>query len=141
MRTKGMGTLSPNFVVNKKRQSGNTFMVNANTELSSYILKIYDYDKDMGMGAFWGWDMKFAMEDNRFYSFEFEHRMEKMRVYVLLHREPVFTNGNPSAQYECYVQDMNDRWKTTNYFTIEQLGKDVFYDNIEGIIENMYINL
>jgi hypothetical protein len=36
---------------------------------------------------------------------------------------------------------MNDRWKTTNYFPADYLVKDKFYESIEQIIENMYINL
>jgi hypothetical protein len=44
-------------------------------------------------------------------------------------------------QYECYVADMNDRWKKTYYFPTDKLVKDKFYESIEQIIENMYINL
>jgi hypothetical protein len=105
------------------------------------IITIQDYNKDINNGVFWGWDMKFALEVDKFYSFEFHKRGDNRCVYVLLHREPVFVDKNQYAQYECYVQDMKDRWKTTNYFTINQLRKDTFYDNIQQIIENMYINL
>ena len=105
----------------------------------SNLLTITNYDKDMGVGVFWGWDMKFAMEANRFYSFEFHNRADGRFVYVLLHREPTTINNN--IQYECYAADMNDRWKTTNYFPADYLVKDKFYDSIEQIIENMYINL
>lgn len=120
MRTKGMGTIYTNKVFNQ-------------------LLTIKDYAKDIDMGVFWGWDMKTAVEHDGFYSFEFHNRENRMYVYVLLHRKPIALDNQ--MQYECYVADMNDRWKTTNYFPADKLVKAKFYESIEQIIENMYINL
>lgn len=116
-----MGTISTNMVFNQ-------------------LLTIKDYNKDIDVGVFWGWDMKTAIEHDSFYSFEFHNRADSRFVYVLLHRKPIVLDKN-QMQYECYVADMNDRWKTTNYFPADKLVKDKFYESIEQIIENMYINL
>ena len=130
MRTKGMGTIATRIVTKLPH-----FL-----QLNSNILTIRDYAKDIDVGVFWGWDMKTAVEHNSFYSFEFHNRADGRYVYVLLHRKPTVLDNN-QIQYECYLADMNDRWKTTNYFPSNGLIKDKFYGSIEQIIENMYINL
>jgi hypothetical protein len=151
MRTKGMGTLSTNLAVIKNRGSGwlQPCIVTAtpkgihphfNDLYNMNILTIKDYNKDIDTGVFWGWDMKNAIENNSFYSFEFHNRADARFVYVALYRNPIVLD-NKQIQYECFISDMNDRWKTTNYFPTDGLLKDKFYESIEQIIENMYINL
>lgn len=127
MRTKGIGTLSSRIL--SKKQIENPTDVN--------LLTIKDYGKDIDVGVFWGWDMKTAVEHDAFYSFEFHNRADSKFVYVLLHRNPIVLHNN-QTEYECYIADMNDRWKATNYFPADKLVKDKFYGSIEQIIENMY---
>jgi hypothetical protein len=130
MRTKGIGTLSSKILT----KLPHFLQPNIN------LLTIKDYSKDIDVGVFWGWDMKTAVEHDSFYSLEFHNRADARFVYVLLHRKPIVLDNN-QMQYECYIADMNDRWKTTNYFPTDKLVKDKFYESIEQIIENMYINL
>ena len=93
----------------------------------------------MGYGVFFGWDMKFAMEDKDFYSFEFEHRVEGKRVYVLLHRTPLIHNKPVAGDfYELYIQDMKDSWKKTMHLEKRQLGKGNFYNIIESVVDEQY---
>jgi hypothetical protein len=130
MRTKGIGTLSSRIL--SKKQIENPTDVN--------LLTIKDYGKDIDVGVFWGWDMKTAVEHDAFYSFEFHNRADSKYVYVLLHRQSMVFDNN-QIQYECYIADMNDKWKTKYYFPTDRLVKDKFYESIEQIIEHMYINL
>jgi hypothetical protein len=97
------------------------------------MITIENYDSDMGYGVFFGWDMKFAMEDKRFYSFEFEHRVEGKRVYVLVHRE-----SKEDGFYEVYIQDMKDKWKKTVHLAPNHLNKSAFYNLIESVIDDEY---
>lgn len=93
----------------------------------------------MGYGTFFGWDMKYAMEDKDFYSFEFEHRVEGKRVYVLLHRNPLIHNKPVAGVfYELYIQDMKDIWKKTMHLEKKELGKSNFYNIIESVIDEKY---
>lgn len=151
MRTNGMGALSTNLAVTKNIGNGwlqpcivtstpNGINSNFNDLYNTNILTIKDYNKDIDTGVFWEWDMKNAVENNSFYSFEFHNRVDARFVYVALYRKPIVLD-NKQMQYECFLADMNDRWKTTNYLTADKLHKDKFYEIIEQIIENMYINL
>jgi len=103
------------------------------------MITIKNYNGDMNYGVFFGWDMKFAMEDSAFYSFEFEHRVEGKRVYVLVHREKyIHTKPVTGDLYEVYIQDMKDMWKTTRHLEKKQLGKSNFYNIIESVIDEKY---
>jgi len=97
------------------------------------MITIENYNSDMGYGVFFGWDMKFAMEDKRFYSFEFEHRVEGKRVYVLIHRE-----STKDGFYEVYIQDMKDKWKKTIHLAPNHFNKSAFYNLIESVIDDEY---
>ena len=87
----------------------------------------------MNYGVFFGWDMKFAMEDSAFYSFEFEHRVEGKRVYVLVHRE-----ATPDGFHKVYLQDMKDKWKKDVCLAPNHLNKSAFYNLIESVIDDEY---
>ncbi len=97
------------------------------------MLTIKNYNGDMNYGVFFGWDMKFAMEDSAFYSFEFEHRVEGKRVYVLVHRE-----ATPDGFYKVYLQDMKDQWKKEFQLAPNHLNKSAFYNFIESVIDDEY---
>jgi hypothetical protein len=97
------------------------------------MLTIKNYSRDISKGVFYGWDMTLATEDDSFYSFEFEHRSEQKRVYVLLHREASY-----SGLHRMYIQDMNDEWKKDVQLTPNKLNKHTFYNFIESIIDDEY---
>jgi hypothetical protein len=99
------------------------------------MITIENYNSDMKHGVFFGWDMEFAMEDKSFYSFEFVHRKDNNRVYVLLHRNE--TNGFKDF-YEVYIADMKDRWKRTVQLDKVHLNKKKFYLWIESVIDEEY---
>jgi hypothetical protein len=96
-------------------------------------LVIQNYNADVGFGVFYNWDMKFALEDKGFYSFEFEHRGDKRRVYVLLHRERTH-----DGFYKVYLQDMKDMWKKDVYLAPNHIAKTQFYNFIESVIDDEY---
>jgi hypothetical protein len=97
------------------------------------MITIKNYNGDMNYGVFFNWDMKFAMEDKSFYSFEFEHRTEGKRVYVLVNRE-----ATPDGFYKVYLQDMKDLWKKTVHLAPNHLNKSAFYNFIESVIDDEY---
>ena len=97
------------------------------------MITIENYNSDMGYGVFFNWDMKYAMEDKSFYSFEFMHRVEGKRVYVLIHRE-----SKEAGLYEVYIQDMNDAWKKTVHLAPNHFNKSAFYNLIESVIDDEY---
>jgi len=97
------------------------------------MLTIKNYNGDMNYGVFFNWDMKFAMEDKNFYSFEFEHRKEGKRVYVLIHREA--TSG---GFHKVYIQDMKDQWKKDVQLATNHFNKSGFYNFIESVIDDEY---
>ena len=87
----------------------------------------------MNYGVFFGWDMKFAMEDGGFYSFEFEHRVEGKRVYVMIHR-----NASSDGFHEVYLQDMKGQWMKTVHLAPNHLNKSAFYNFVESVIDDEY---
>ena len=95
---------------------------NPNFDTRGWLL-IQNYNADVGFGVFYNWDMKFALEDKGFYSFEFEHRVEGKRVYVLLHREKTH-----DGFYKVYLQDMKDMWKKDIYLAPNHIAKTQFYN-------------
>jgi hypothetical protein len=87
----------------------------------------------MNYGVFFGWDMKFAMESEIFYSFEFEHRVEGKRVYVLVNRE-----ASSDGFHKVYIQDMKDQWKKDVHLAPNHLNKSAFYNWVESVIDDEY---
>ena len=99
----------------------------------------------MNYGVFFGWDMKFAMEDSAFYSFEFEHRVEGKRVYVLVHRNKLKSKKRAKHLpingdlHEVYIQDMvSDKWRRTVNLAKTSLNKSAFYNLVESVIDDEY---
>ena len=104
------------------------------------MITIKNYNSDVGHGTFFGWDMKYAMEDKDFYSFEFEHRNEQKRVYVLVHRNKIKDNMPIGEDlHEVYIQDMvSDKWRRTVQLAKNHLSKSSFYNWIESVIDDEY---
>jgi hypothetical protein len=105
------------------------------------MITIKNYNSDVGYGTFYGWDMKYALEDKDFYSFEFEHRNEQKRVYVLVHRNSKKRTKHVVSEdlHEVYIQDMvSDKWRRTLNLTKPQLNKSAFYNWVESVIDDEY---
>ena len=104
------------------------------------MITIKNYNSDVGHGTFFGWDMKYAMEDKDFYSFEFEHRAEQKRVYVLVHRNKIKDNMPIGEDlHEVYIQDMvSDKWRRTVQLARNHLSKSSFYNWVESVIDDEY---
>jgi hypothetical protein len=105
------------------------------------MITIKNYNSDVGYGTFFGWDMKYALEDKDFYSFEFEHRNEQKRVYVLVHRNSKKRTKHVVSEdlHEVYIQDMvSDKWRRTLNLTKPQLHKSAFYNWVESVIDDEY---
>ena len=104
------------------------------------MITIKNYNSDVGHGTFFGWDMKYALEDKDFYSFEFEHINEQKRVYVLVHRNKIKDNMPIGEDlHEVYIQDMvSDKWRRTVQLARNHLSKSSFYNWVESIIDDEY---
>jgi hypothetical protein len=104
------------------------------------MITIKNYNSDLNSAVFYGWDMKYALEDKDFYSFEFEHRNEQKRVYVLVHRNKIKDNMPIGEDlHEVYIQDMvSDKWRRTVQLAKNHLSKSSFYNWIESIIDDEY---
>ena len=109
------------------------------------MITIKNYNSDVNSGVFYGWDMKYALEDKDFYSFEFEHRAEQKRVYVLVHRNKLKSKKRvkhlpiSGDLHEVYIQDMvSDKWRRTVQLAKNHLSKSSFYNWVESIIDAEY---
>ena len=104
------------------------------------MITIKNYNSDVNSGVFYGWDMKYALEDKDFYSFEFEHRAEQKRVYVLVHRNKIKDNMPIGEDlHEVYIQDMvSDKWRRTVQLAKNNLNKSAFYNWVESVIDDEY---
>ena len=104
------------------------------------MITIKNYNSDVGYGTFFGWDMKYALEDKDFYSFEFEHINEQKRVYVLVHRNKIKDNMPIGDDlHEVYIQDMvSDKWRRTVQLAKNHLSKSSFYNWVESVIDDEY---
>ena len=104
------------------------------------MITIKNYNSDVNSGVFYGWDMKYALEDKDFYSFEFEHRAEQKRVYVLVHRNKIKDNMPIGEDlHEVYIQDMvSDKWRRTVNLAKNHLNKSAFYNWVESVIDDEY---
>jgi len=105
------------------------------------MITIKNYNSDVGHATFYGWDMKYALEDKDFYSFEFEHRNEQKRVYVLVHRNSKKRTKHVVSEdlHEVYIQDMvSDKWRRTVNLEKRSLNKSAFYNWVESVIDDEY---
>ena len=111
------------------------------------MITIKNYNSDVGHGTFYGWDMKYALEDKDFYSFEFEHRNEQKRVYVLVHRNKLKSKNldaivvnkigdfNPISSDYNQIDFINSDLEITSFE--KKLKIDVSSDILNQIIKNV----
>lgn len=105
------------------------------------MLKISRFNSDLGLMAFWGWDMINADDLGESYHFTFKRRDNEDTIYVTLGKELQYTPLPlyPERKYQCYITDSEDIWQRTYWLDFKQLeSKDSFYKVIEATLEDIY---
>jgi hypothetical protein len=132
MRTKGMGKIvlsaTPKGVHNFK----DLYTMNKK-------LTIENFDKDLNMGIFYGWDVISADETEDSYLFQVQNRTDnKLRVYITLGRELQYSElpYYPEMMYQCYIHDDEGSWSSTQWFR----GHDITYKNFWQVVEETISN-
>jgi len=133
MRTNGQGkviiTATPKGINNFKE------LYDMNTKK----LHIKNYDKDLNMGIFYGWDVISAGETEDSYLFQVQNRTDnKLRVYITLGRELQYSElpYYPEMMYQCYIHDDEGHWSNRSWFRVH----DITYKNFWGLIEETITN-
>ena len=123
MRTKGMGT------------------INSPTPKVIKPLTIENFDKDLNVGIFYGWDVISADELDEVYMFQLRNRTnDKLRVYISLGRflqyaeQPYY----PEMMYQCYIHADNYDWSDTSWFRVHDITYKNFWHIVEGVVDKYY---
>ena len=133
MRTKGMGKV----VLSATPKGINHFK--ELYDMSTKILHIKNYDKDLTRGVFYGWDVISADETDESYLFQLQNRTDnKLRVYITLGRELQYSElpYYPEMMYQCYIHDDDGSWSSTQWFR----GHDITYKNFWQVVEETITN-
>jgi len=133
MRTKGMGKV----VLSATPKGVNNFK--ELYDMSTKILHIKNYDKDLTRGVFYGWDVISADETDESYLFQLQNRTDiKLRVYITLGRVLQYSGlpYYPEMMYQCYIHDDEGSWSSTQWFR----GHDITYKNFWQVIEETISN-
>ena len=133
MRTKGMGKV----VLSATPKGINHFK--ELYDMSTKILHIKNYDKDLTRGVFYGWDVISADETDESYLFQLQNRTDnKLRVYITLGRELQYSElpYYPEMMYQCYIHDDEGSWSSTQWFR----GHDITYKNFWQVVEETITN-
>jgi len=99
-------------------------------------LTIENFDKDLNVGIFYGWDIISADETDDSYLFQLRNRIDtKVRVYITLSRILQYAElpYYPEMMYQCYVYDDNGEWDDRSWFRIH----DITHKNFWGIVEEI----
>ena len=143
IRTKGQG----NLVVTKNRFSGKAIITSTPIGVNNFKdlysmdkkLTIENFDKDLNVGVFYGWDVISADETEDSYLFQLRNRTDnKLRVYITLGRELQYSDlpYYPEMMYQCYIHDDNNEWSNRSWFR----AHDITYKNFWGIVEETVTN-
>jgi len=133
MRTKGMGKV----VLSATPKGINHFK--ELYDMSTKILHIKNYDKDLTRGVFYGWDVISADETDESYIFQLQNRTDiKLRVYITLGRVLQYSGlpYYPEMMYQCYIHDDEGSWSSTQWFR----GHDITYKNFWQVVEETITN-
>ena len=133
MRTKGMGKV----VLSATPKGVNNFK--ELYDMSTKILHIKNYDKDLTRGVFYGWDVISADETDESYLFQLQNRTDiKLRVYITLGRVLQYSSlpYYPEMMYQCYIPDDEGSWSSTQWFR----GHDITYKNFWQVVEETITN-
>ena len=130
-RNKAIITSTPN--------GGNTFydLYNMNKKLT-----IENFDKDLNMGIFYGWDVIAADETEDSYLFQVQNRTDnKLRVYITLGRELQYSElpYYPEMMYQCYIHDDEGHWSNRSWFRVHDITYKNFWELIEETITNHHL--
>ena len=100
-------------------------------------LHIKNYDREVTMMIFWGWDIIAADESEELYSFQLKHRSNNnLRVYITLGRElqmapePYF-----EPMYQVYITDDNGDWDYRGWFRAHDLTYKNFWSVVEEVVD------
>jgi hypothetical protein len=130
-RNKAIITSTPN--------GGNAFydLYNMNKKLT-----IENFDKDLNMGVFYGWDVIAADETEDSYLFQVQNRSDnKLRVYITLGRELQYSElpYYPEMMYQCYIHDDEGHWSNRSWFRVHDITYKNFWELIEETITNHHL--
>ena len=136
MRTKGMGKV----VLSATPKGINHFK--ELYDMSTKILHIKNYDKDLTRGVFYGWDVISADETDESYLFQLQNRTDnKLRVYITLGRELQYSElpYYPEMMYQCYIHDDAGKWSNRSWFRVHDITYKNFWELIEETITNHHL--
>ena len=130
-RNKAIITSTPN--------GGNAFydFYNMNKKLT-----IENFDKDLNMAIFYGWDVIAADETEDSYLFQVQNRSDnKLRVYITLGRELQYSElpYYPEMMYQCYIHDDEGHWNNRSWFRVHDITYKNFWELIEETITNHHL--
>jgi len=149
MRTKGNGKVVLSSTINggsltsamawaAKYYQQNQTQKNPNFDTKGKLV-IQNYDKGLGKGIFYGWDVISADETDESYLFQLQNRTDiKLRVYITLGRVLQYSSlpYYPEMMYQCYIHDDEGSWSSTQWFR----GHDITYKNFWQVIEETVSN-
>ena len=134
MRTKGQGK-----VILTGTPMGKTVFYDLYKMTMNKKLTIENFDKDINVGVFYGWDVISADETEDSYLFQVQNRTDnKLRVYITLGRELQYSDlpYYPEMMYQCYIHDDEGHWSNRSWFRVH----DITYKNFWGLIEETITN-
>lgn len=105
------------------------------------MLKISRFNSDLGLMAFWGWDLIHSSDEGDEYQFMFGRRDNDDKVYVTLGKHKQYSPFPlyPEQRYQCFITDSEDIWQTTHWLTFNDIKtKESFYKVIEATLEDHY---
>jgi len=105
-------------------------------------LTIENFDKDLNMGIFYGWDVISADETEDSYLFQVQNRTDnKLRVYITLGRELQYSElpYYPEMMYQCYIHDDEGHWSNRSWFRVHDITYKNFWELIEETITNHHL--
>jgi hypothetical protein len=104
------------------------------------MLTIEGYNKDVGYGVIYGWDLEEVQisDTGEEYQFTFAKRFGGGVVHATLGRylqTPNPPNGD-TPKYQLFICDAEDSWQTTKWLTIGDIkNKKEFYKKISDVID------
>ena len=134
MRTKGQGYVTLTGTPMGKNVFYDLYKMTMNKKLT-----IENFDKDINVGVFYGWDVISADETEDSYLFQVQNRSDnKLRVYITLGRELQYSElpYYPEMMYQCYIHDDEGHWSNRSWFRVH----DITYKNFWGLIEETITN-
>ena len=137
MRTKGQGYVTLTGTPMGKNVFYDLYKMTMNKKLT-----IENFDKDINVGVFYGWDVISADETEDSYLFQVQNRTDnKLRVYITLGRELQYSDlpYYPEMMYQCYIHDDEGHWSNRSWFRVHDITYKNFWELIEETITNHHL--